>query len=87
MIHSAKPTVSPVAKIVFCFFCLIRFEKWGRTDGRRTDGRTDVRTDDICENNDPYRPWLWVGRVDQQIRGPESSFVEVMILNFFAAMF
>ena len=21
--------------------------------------------DDMCENNDPYRPWLWVGRVDQ----------------------
>ena len=19
----------------------------------------------MCENNDPYRPWLWVGRVDQ----------------------
>ena len=53
----AKPTVSPVAKIVFCLFCLVRFEKWGRTDGR---------TEDMCENNDPYRPWLWAGQVDQQ---------------------
>ena len=24
-----------------------------------------VRTDNMCENNDPYRPSLWVGRVDQ----------------------
>ena len=33
MIHSARPTVSPVANIVFALnlFC---FEKWGRTDGR-----------------------------------------------------
>ena len=33
MIHSAWPTVSPVANIVFTWnlFC---FEKWGRTDGR-----------------------------------------------------
>ena len=32
MIHSARPTVSPVANIVFALnlFC---FEKWGRTDG------------------------------------------------------
>ena len=47
MIHSARPTVSPVANIV-----LLDFEKLGRTD-------------DMCENNDPFRPWLWVGRVDQ----------------------
>ena len=26
---------------------------------------TDGRTDDMCKNNDPYRPRLWVGRVDQ----------------------
>ena len=43
MIHSSKPTVSPVAKIVFFLFCLVRFEKWGRTDGR-TYGRTYERT-------------------------------------------
>ena len=37
-------------------FCFVRSEKWGRTDGR---------TDNTYENNDDYRPWLWVGRVDQ----------------------
>ena len=56
MIHSARPTVSPVANIIvfalICFVC----EKWGRTDGR---------TDDMRKNNDHYRPWLWVGLVDQ----------------------
>ena len=53
MIHSARPTLSPVAKIVFASFCFARFWKV-------TDGRTD-----ICKNNYPYRPWMWVGRVDQ----------------------
>ena len=53
MIHLARPTLSPVANIVFSLcFVLLDFEKWGRTD-------------DMCKNNDPYRPWLWVGRVDQ----------------------
>ena len=37
MIHLARPTVSPVVNIVFAWN-LLRFEKWGRTDGR-TDGR------------------------------------------------
>ena len=31
------------------------------------DGRTDVRTDDMCKSNDHYRPWMWVGLVDQQL--------------------
>ena len=55
MIHSARPTVSGVANIVFTWnlFCL---EKWGRTD---------LQTDDMCENNDHYRPWVRVGLVDQ----------------------
>ena len=26
----------------------------------------DGRTDNMCENNDPYWPWLWVGLVDQK---------------------
>ena len=52
MIHSARPTVSPVANIVFAFFVLLDFEKWRRTD-------------DMSKNNYPYRPRLWVGRVDQ----------------------
>ena len=37
-----------------CFsLCLVLldFEKWWRMN--------------MCENNEPYRPWLWVGRVDQ----------------------
>ena len=44
--------------------CLVHFEKWGRTDGR---------TEDMCENNDPYQPWLWVGRVDQ-MKNAKRSF-------------
>ena len=50
MIHSARPTFSPVTNIAFAWnlFC---FEK--------------VRTDDMCKNNDHYWPWLWVGLVDQ----------------------
>ena len=54
MIHSAIPTVSPVATIVFCCFVLLDLKSG------------DERTDNMCENNDHYRPWLWVGRVDQQ---------------------
>ena len=26
----------------------------------------DRRTDNMCENNDHYRPWFWGGRVDQK---------------------
>ena len=55
MIHSARPIVLPVTKIVFALFRFARFWKVG----------TDGRTDDMCKNNDPYRPLLWVGRVDQ----------------------
>ena len=60
MIYLARPTVLSVANIVFTWklFC---FEKWGRTYVR-----TYVRKDDMCENNDHFRPWLWVGRVDQK---------------------
>ena len=44
MIHSARLIVTPVANIVFCCFdCL---------DLKSGDGRTD----NMCENNDPYRP-------------------------------
>ena len=25
----------------------------------------NLRTDNTCENSDHYRPWLWVGRMDQ----------------------
>ena len=53
MIHSARPIVPPVASIVFCRFIFLDFKS------------TYVRTDNMCQNNDPYRPWLWIGRVDQ----------------------
>ena len=58
MIHSARPTISPVANIVFAWnlFCFARIWKVGM----------EVRTDNMCENNDHYRPWLWVGLVDQK---------------------
>ena len=46
-----QPTVSPVATIVFCCFVLLDLKS----------------TDNMCENNDHYRPWLWVGRVDQNL--------------------
>ena len=52
-IHSARPTVSTVANIVFAknLFCFVK--------------NGDVRTDDMCGNNDD-RPLLWVGIVDQK---------------------
>ena len=50
MIHLAKPTASPVATIVFCCFVLLDLKSG---------------TDNMCENNYHYRPWVWVGRVDQ----------------------
>ena len=57
MIHSARPTVPPetIAILTLNLFYLRDFEKCGRTDT-------------TCENSDNnYRPWLWVGRVDQNI--------------------
>ena len=48
MIHSARPTVSPVAIIIFCYFVLL--------DLKSGDGRTDERPDNMCKNNDHYRP-------------------------------
>ena len=42
MIHSARPTVAPIANIVFCCFVFL--------DMKSTDGRMD----NMCENNDPY---------------------------------
>ena len=51
MIHSARPTVSTVENIVvgLNLFCLWKVG----TDGRHV------------QKNDHYRPWLWVGLVDQ----------------------
>ena len=46
------PTVSPMVNIVFSLeICFVM--------------KSDILTDNICENNDHYRPWLWVWRVDQ----------------------
>ena len=39
-----------------CFLCFVVL------DLKSGDGRTD----NTCENNYHYWPWLWVGRVDQQ---------------------
>ena len=58
VINSARPTASPVANIVF-FVLVCKIWKVGM------DVRTYRRKDNMCENNYPYRPWLWVGRVDQ----------------------
>ena len=53
MIHSARPTILPVANIVLYFDRL-----WNVGDGR---------TDDMCENNDTQRQWQWVVLLDQQV--------------------
>ena len=56
MIHSARPTVTPVANNVFYCFVLLDLKSGdGRTDVR-TYRRTDERTDNMSKNNDPYRP-------------------------------
>ena len=52
MIHSARSTVASSEN---CFH-FVFFARFWRTDGR---------TDDMWKNNDPYRPWPWVGQVDQ----------------------
>ena len=60
---STRPTVTAVAIIIctwnlFCFVC----EIWKSADGRMD---REVLTDNMCENNDHFGPWLWVGQVDQ----------------------
>ena len=58
MIHSARSTVRPVAITILTWklFCFAIFWKVG----------TDIRTETTSENSDHYRPWLWVGLVDQK---------------------
>ena len=68
MIHSARPIVTPVANIVFCCFIFLDLKSW------------DGRTDNMCENNDPYRPWLWDGRMDQSNLTPFSFLPLLFIL-------
>ena len=48
MIHAPRPTVSPVANIVFAWN-LICFETWVRTDGRMTWAKTMITTARDCE--------------------------------------
>ena len=60
MIHSSRPTVSPVANIDFNLFYFARF--WKVVMDRRTDGQH------VRKQLSLYRPWLWVGRVDQKLR-------------------
>ena len=53
-----NPQSRAVATIIFCCFVLLDLKSgWY--------GRTDERTDNMCKNNDHYRPGLWFGRVDQ----------------------
>ena len=61
MIHSARPTVLPevitiLAGKLICFIL------------KSEDRRKDLCTDNTCENGDHYRPWLWVGPVDQKVK-------------------
>ena len=42
--------------------------------------KSDGRTDYTCQNSDHYRPWLWVGLVDQQER-PQRMWMSVNLLN------
>ena len=54
MISSARPHVVIIFKRrLFCDNL--------KRGNRRTDGN-------MCENNEHYRPGLWGGRVDQQVR-------------------
>ena len=61
MIHSARPTVSPVANIVFTLSCLDRSWKVG--------------TDDMCKNNDHYQPWLGRPRGSIRITRTDTVFL------------
>ena len=39
----------------------------------------DWRMDNMCKNNDHYRPWLWVGRVDQNAFSKSAKSLEVCL--------
>ena len=47
MIHSARPTVTTLANIVFCLSCFARFYIVG-TDGGTTCAKTIIPTDREC---------------------------------------
>ena len=56
-------------------------------DLKSGDVRTYGRTDNMCENNYPYRPWLWVGRVDQQDRSHQWSHQSHQLWSLFSLKF
>ena len=44
MIHSARPTVTPITNIVFCCFVFCTVDKWVRTYVRTTCAKTIIPT-------------------------------------------
>ena len=70
-----------------CFrWNLFCFENWGRTDGRTYERTYERKT--CAKNNDHYRPWLWVGLVDQQaIIGISKWFLSYYSWNFVYGVF
>ena len=53
MIHSARPTVSPVATIIFCCFVLLDLKSTdGRTNGRTTCAKIMITTGRDCGSAD-----------------------------------
>ena len=67
MIHSDRPTVSPVANIVFALN-LLCFEKWERTDGpfeRTTSAKTIIITGRGCGSAE------WIKILNQELASQE----------------
>ena len=62
MIHSARPTVLPVAITIDTSKVVLLCEIL-----KSGDEPMHERTDTTCENSDHYWPWLWVGLVVQKI--------------------
>ena len=58
--HTHLPTSNDQYYHLIVVLFLWGFENWGRKDK-------------TCENSDQYRPWLWVGLVDQSYFGWFSS--------------
>ena len=76
MIHSARPIVTLVANIVFCCIDFLDLKSGDKRKYVR------VRTDNMCENNDPNRPRLWVGRVDQFFTHMQELFQKNYAVRF-----
>ena len=58
MIDSSWPIVTPVSNIVFCCFVLLDL---------KSGDVTYIRTDNMCEYNDPYRRYFglaeWINKI------------------------